>query len=81
MSESELKHQGTEDDFKDYIKLKNPYGKNEGKVILILSLIFSIALLITIALLQFDEYDSYMKLRRSYLFYTGIVLCSGYRWI
>jgi hypothetical protein len=73
MVDSELNPHETNKDFKDYIKLKNPYGKNEGKIILFISLMFSIALLITIALLQFDEYDSYLKLRKSYLFYTGIV--------
>lgn len=71
--ENDSKHNRINEDFHDYIKIKNPYGKNEGKIVFFLSLIISVALLIAIGLLQFDEYDSYLKQRNSYLLYTGIL--------
>jgi hypothetical protein len=55
------------DHLNDHIIRKNPYGKHEGIFVFLCSLFLSIAVLITIGILQYDVYDALLKIRLSYI--------------
>ena len=49
------------------------FGKYEGIIVAVLGIFVSIALLAVIGILQYDVYDSFLKIKNTYILYSGIV--------
>ena len=62
------------EELNDFFDRKTPYGKYEGIVVFFLALLLSVALLVSVAIIQFDVYDSYFKQRYFYLI-EGYIGC------